>query len=127
MSESGEPPDTAKGSRDRRVHPRLPLRMLVQFRLHDIAEFERIYAVNVSAGGMFIRTLTPHPAGAMIYLQFQLEDGKRLIEGLGKVVHVNPPEHPSPGMGVEFVNLDDESQKLIEQIIQERASELGEA
>ncbi len=99
--------------------------MLVQFRLHDMDEFMRVYAANVSVGGMFIRTLTPHPAGAMIYLQFQLEDGKRLIEGLGKVVHVNPPDHPSPGMGVEFVNLDDESRVLIDEIIRQRADELG--
>jgi molecular chaperone DnaK len=114
-------------SRERRVHPRLPLRMLVQFRMHDLDEFMRVYAVNVSVGGIFIRTLTPHPIGAMIYLQFKLEDGKHLIEGLGKVVHVNPPEHPSPGMGVEFVNLDEESRALIEEIIRERADELAEA
>jgi molecular chaperone DnaK len=114
-------------SKERRVHHRLPLRMLVQFRLHDMDEFERIYAVNISAGGMFIRTSTPHPIGAMIYLQFQLEDGKRLIEGLGKVVHVNPPDDPSPGMGVEFVNLDDASRLVIEEIVSSRIDELGEA
>src|SRR5689334_444992 len=109
---------------ERRQHPRLPLNMLVQFRVHDMNEFMREYAVNISIGGMFIRTTTPHPSGAMIYLQFQLDNGHKLIEGLGKVVHVNPPDHPAPGMGVEFVNIDPDSQKLIRDIMRERVGEL---
>ncbi len=113
--------------RERRVHPRLPLNMLVQCRLHDMEEFMREFAANVSAGGMFIRTTTPHAVGSMIYLQFSLEGGEKLIEGLGKVVHVNPPEHPSPGMGIEFVSLDAPSRAVIERIISERVRELEEA
>lgn len=109
---------------ERRVHPRLPLRMLVQFRSESVDDFMREYAGNISVGGMFIKTAEPFPYGVMIYLQFQLADGQKLIEGLGKVVHVNPPDHPSPGIGVEFVNLDDASRSLIEGIIRDRASEL---
>src|SRR5688572_24861433 len=103
--------------RDRRSSVRVPLNMLVQFRLNDINEFMREWASNISGGGMFIRTRTPHPSGSMIYLQFNLSDGSKLIEGLGKVVHVNPPDHAVPGMGVEFVNLDRDSKRLIDQII----------
>lgn len=113
--------------RERRAHSRVPLKMLVQFRLNDMAEFMREWAANISGGGMFIRTREPHASGAMIYLQFHLSDGSKLIEGLGKVVHVNPPEHAVPGMGVEFVNLDRDSKKLIDGIIAQRAKELGEA
>ena len=109
---------------ERRLHERAPLNMLVQFRLGDIDEFMRDYAVNVSTGGMFIRTREPHELGSMIYLQFRLKDGSKLIEGLGKVVHVNPPSHAVPGMGVEFVNLDDSSRALIRDITSERANEL---
>jgi uncharacterized protein (TIGR02266 family) len=112
---------------DRRAHPRLPLNMLVQFRLHDMDEFLRHYAVNISAGGMFIRTEHAHPIGSMVYLQFSLEDGAKLIEGLGKVVHVNPADHPSPGMGIEFVSLDAESLALIERIIRDRSEELDDS
>jgi uncharacterized protein (TIGR02266 family) len=110
---------------ERRVHPRVPLKMLVQFRLHDMDEFMREHAVNISAGGMFVRTAEPHTVGSMVYLQFQLIDGEKLIEGLGKVVHVNPPEHVVPGMGIEFVNLDQGSRELIDRIIKERLAELG--
>ena len=105
---------------ERRVYDRAPLDLLVQFRLQDMDEFMREYAVNLSMGGMFIRTLQPHAKGSFIYLQFSLADGKKLIEGLGKVVHVNPSTHQSPGMGVEFVNMDDQSRHLIHEIVQER-------
>jgi uncharacterized protein (TIGR02266 family) len=109
---------------ERREHPRLPLKMLVQFKLHDMDEFMRDHAVNLSAGGMFVRTREPQPLGSMVYLQFRLEDGVKLIEGLGKVVHVNPPEEAVPGMGIEFVNLDTESRRLIDEIIKARLAEL---
>jgi molecular chaperone DnaK len=110
-------------SDDRRIYPRLPLKMLVQFRLHDMDEFMREHAVNLSVGGMFVRSRTPQPEGAMIYVQFRLEDGAKLIEGLAKVVHVNPPEHAVPGMGLEFVNLDPASQELIDRIVRTRTGE----
>ena len=112
---------------DRRASHRVPLNMLVQFRLENMDQFLRDHAVNVSAGGIFIRTSQPHPEGSMIYLQFRLTNGGKLIEGLGKVVHVNPPGSAAPGMGVEFVNLDDESQATIDQIIAERNTELAES
>lgn len=112
-------------SADRRTHTRLPLNLLVQFRLHDMDEFMREHAVNVSVGGMFVRSRTPHPEGAMVYVQFRLEDGAKIIEGLAKVVHVNPPDHAVPGMGLEFVNLDAESQALIERIVSGRSSDSG--
>lgn len=105
---------------ERRVYDRAPLNLLVQFRLNDLEEFMREYAANISMGGMFIRTQEPHSEGAFIYLQFRLKDGQKLIEGLGKVVHVNPPTHAQSGMGVEFVNLDADSRALIKEIVSER-------
>ena len=108
----------------RRRFPRTPLSLLVQYRFNSFEDFLAEYSLNISPGGMFIRTDEPHEQGSMVYLQFQLTEGVKLIEGLGRVVHVNPPGHPSPGMGVEFVSLDAESRTLIESIVSERASEL---
>jgi uncharacterized protein (TIGR02266 family) len=75
---------------------------------------------------MFIRTEKPRDEGSFVYLQFALKDGSRLIEGLGKVVRVNPPGDPEgvPGMGIEFVNMDVESVELIQEIV---ANRLGPA
>ncbi|GMU62637.1 MAG: hypothetical protein AMXMBFR34_44000 [Myxococcaceae bacterium] len=116
--------DDDQGGAERRRHPRTPLHILVQFRFNSFEEFLAEYSLNISPGGMFIRTEEPREEGAMIYLQFSLKDGSRLIEGMGKVVRVNPPGDKAmpAGMGVEFVNFDEESMALIEEICAARQS-----
>ena len=107
---------------DRRRFPRLPLNLLVQYRFDSYDEFLAEYAINISTGGIFIRTDTPYEEGAMIFMQFSLKDGRKLIEGMGKVVRVNPIEVDgrAAGMGVEFVNFDPESIELIDNIMKQR-------
>ena len=99
--------------KERRKHLRVELNLLVQYRFDTFDEFLSEYAGDISAGGIFIETDRPRPVGTMIYLQFALRDGTQLIEGLGRVVRVVPPGNPQPGMGVEFENLDTQSQDLI--------------
>lgn len=115
---SSDPAESDDSPENKRKHPRTPLSLLVQFRCNSFDDFLAEYAINLSPGGMFIHTEEPREMGAMIYLQFSLADGSKLIEGLGRVVHVNPPQDKTrtPGMGVEFVNFDEESAALIEQI-----------
>ncbi len=97
--------------------------MLVQFRFDTFEDFLAEYSLNLSPSGIFIRTEEPREEGAVIYLQFTLKDGSRLIEGMGKVVRVNPktPGGPPAGMGVEFVNFDEESMALIAEICAQRS------
>jgi uncharacterized protein (TIGR02266 family) len=79
------------------------------------------YSTNISIGGMFIRTDQPKDEGTLVYLQFYLRDGAKLIEGLGRVVRVNPSDladDAAAGMGIEFVNFDEESMELIRQIVE---------
>ena len=109
---------------DKRRHPRTPLNVLVQFRFDTFDEFLAEYSVNISPGGIFVTTDEPREEGAVIYLQFALKDGSKLIEGMGKVVRVNPagdPKRPS-GMGIEFINFDDESMALIAEICAQRST-----
>ena len=116
--------DTEKTGQERRKFPRKPLSLLVQFRFNTFENFLAEYSDNISLGGIFIRTETPKEKGSIIYLQFSLEDGEQLIEGVGPVVHVNEPGVAGrvPGMGVEFMNFDDASMRLIEEICQSRPS-----
>ncbi len=93
----------------------------MQYRCDSLEDFLSEYSADISLGGMFIRTEDPRPVGSMIYLQFALKDGSTLIEGLGRVVHVNAPgEGRTPGMGVEFLNFDDESKAFIEELVASR-------
>jgi uncharacterized protein (TIGR02266 family) len=108
---------------ERRRHDRTPLSLLVQFRFDTLEDFLAEYSVNLSPGGLFIGTDAPHALGDIVHLQFALKDGSRLIEGLGRVVRVEPPGAPgrTAGMGVEFLNLDPESQALVEHLCASRA------
>ncbi|RLB52726.1 MAG: hypothetical protein DRI34_14320 [Deltaproteobacteria bacterium] len=104
---------------ERRRYPRAPLSLLIQFRFDTLEEFLSEYSTDISMGGMFIRTEQLREEGSLVYLQFYLRDGAKLIEGLGRVVRVNPPggsDNP-PGLGIEFVNFDEESMKFIRNIV----------
>jgi len=112
-----------QNGKDRRRYPRVPLSLLIQYRFDTLEDFLSEYSVNISMGGMFIQTEDIREEGSLVYLQFYLRDGAKLIEGLGKVVRTNPPgsdsEDDAPiGMGVEFVNFDEESMDLIRQIVE---------
>ena len=110
---------------DRRKHPRTPLSLLVQFRFNTFEDFLADYSHDISTGGMFVRTDEPKEEGSMVYLQFSLKDGSRLIEGMGKVVRCNPPGEVGrvAGMGIEFLNFDEESMTLIEEICASRTAQ----
>ncbi len=112
-------------SDDRRKYPRAPLSILVQYRFNTFEDFLAEYTLNISLGGIFIRTEDPRPEGTTLYLQFSLKDRSPLIEGMGRVVRVNPPGSHHAGMGVEFVNFDDESMALINDICSARLAQHG--
>ncbi len=120
--------DRSTQAENKRRHERTALSLLVQFRFNTFEDFLAEYSIDISVGGMFIRTDHPRPEGSMIYLQFALRDGHKLIEGLGKVVRVNPPGSTTiPGMGVEFVNMDSESEGLIAEIVDTKLRKGGPA
>ena len=110
--------ETPQSGRELRKSQRAPLSMLVQFRSDSLNDFISEYSIDISLGGVFIRTGEKREIGDMIYLQFSLKDGSKLIEGLGRVVHVNTEADGFPGLGIEFVNFDDESMQLIEKIVE---------
>jgi len=121
-SDLGSSGEEQEAGLNQRKHQRASLSLLVQYRFDTFDDFLGEYASDISLGGMFIRTETPRPTGSMIYLQFSLKDGSTLIEGLGKVCHVTPPGGERPaGMGVEFLNFDEESRSFIESLVQDNA------
>jgi uncharacterized protein (TIGR02266 family) len=127
-SDNGEQPPGGPGPGDRqRRHPRAKVQLLIQFRFDTFEDFVAEYSTDLSVGGMFLRTEKPREEGSFVYLQFALRDGSRIIEGLGKVVHVIPPGVPGriAGMGIEFVNFDAESTATIEEIVARRLAKGG--
>ena len=113
-------PKPTRPEEDARSAPRVPVSMLVQYRFDTLQEFIAEHAVDLSENGIFVRTETPRKPGSMVYLQMTLKDGSKLVEGFGRVARVGTDGSGRQGMGIQFINFDDESMALIEKIVAER-------
>ena len=83
----GDPED---GKSERRRHQRTPLSMLVQYRFDTFEDFLAEYSLNLSPGGMFICTEEPGKKARSSTCSSLSKTARRLIEGMGRVVRVNP-------------------------------------
>jgi uncharacterized protein (TIGR02266 family) len=95
---------------DRRAAPRVLVDLEVDYALEDNYLFA--YITDISATGIFVRTTTPESPGTHLNLRFTPDDSGP-IEVEGEVIWINPyrpgaPDNLHPGMGVRFVDLDDE-------------------
>src|SRR4051794_33597153 len=99
--------------------PRSPINLRIKFRSESLEQFVERYAIDVSRGGIFIRTREPLAVGTQLKLDFQYQSGVPLMAGDGTVVWIREPDpnRPTvpPGMGVRFDRLTPESQVVLEQ------------
>jgi uncharacterized protein (TIGR02266 family) len=113
-------PNTRQGKRT-------PVTLKIKFKSETLEQFIERYAVDVSQGGIFIRTKEPLAVGTQMKFEFQLRDATPLIAGEGTVVWTreNDPSRPAiaPGMGVRFDRLADGSQQVLEKILAEKAKQ----
>src|SRR5882724_9735972 len=104
---------------------RVPVNLRIKFRSETIEQFVERYAVDVSRGGIFIRTREPLAVGTQLKFDFQLQNTSPLMAGEGTVVWIR--EHdPSragvtPGMGVRFDKLTTASQPVLDRILADKA------
>ena len=104
---------------------RTPVNLRIKFRSESLEQFIERYAVDVSRGGIFIRTREPLAVGTQLKLDFQYQNGGPLMAGDGTVVWIRDPD-PSrpnipPGMGVRFDRLSPESQAVLELLLADKA------
>jgi uncharacterized protein (TIGR02266 family) len=113
-------PNTRQGKRT-------PVTLKIKFKSETLEQFIERYAVDVSQGGIFIRTKEPLAVGTQMKFEFQLRDASPLIAGEGTVVWTreNDPSRPAiaPGMGVRFDKLAEGSQQVLEKILAEKAKQ----
>src|SRR6478752_4822076 len=101
-----------------------PVNLRIKFRSASLQQFSERYGVDVSRGGIFIRTREPLPVGTRLKLDFQLVDTAPLFQGDGTVVWIR--EHDAsragvtPGMGVRFDRLTTGSQTTLDTILEEK-------
>src|SRR5262249_11075203 len=109
-----------------RKEKRTPVTLKIKFKSATLDQFIERYSVDVSQGGIFIRTKDPLAVGTNLRFEFQLQDSSPLISGDGTVVWTREFD-PSrvgvaPGMGVRFDRLAVESQAVLEQILSRKAA-----
>ena len=96
---------------DRRAAPRVLVDLEVDYVLEDNYLFA--YITDISETGIFVRTTSPEQPGTRLNLRFRPDDASPQIEIEGEVIWVNPfrpgaPDNLHPGMGIRFVDLDDD-------------------
>src|SRR4051794_33309980 len=103
---------------------RVPVNLRIKFRSETIEQFVERYAIDVSRGGIFIRTREPLAVGTQLKFDFQLQDTSPLMAGEGTVVWIR--EHDparvgvTPGMGVRFDKLTPASQPVLDKILADK-------
>jgi type IV pilus assembly protein PilZ len=111
---------------ERRQHPRVPAVAPVEIRFHDLHTFIQEYSENISLGGMFIKTEDPRPIGSTLEFRLFLGDGYDIIRGMGRVVWLRGQTmEETPGMGVRFEGLNDQSRRVIDRMVRNRLASGG--
>ena len=110
--------DNADNATTGRRADRLQHELLVAYRTVD--GFITDWAVNISRGGLFINSRNPLPLGSIVRLIVSLPDQAFPFDLTGKIVRVHPYEPGAdqvPGMGIEFVDVDDEKRSRLERFV----------
>ena len=120
--------DKSKNPATARRADRLQHELLVAYRTVD--GFITDWAVNISRGGIFINTRKPLPVGTTVRLIVSLPDTAFPFDLAGRVARVNEFDNPAnqvPGMGIEFLDVDDEKRARIERFVERLRQEFPDA
>lgn len=94
-----------------RTTPRIPLKVRVAINVEIIEEGtpEKVLtSVNISEGGLYLRTLAPLPEGTHLHIKFMLPHDTEEMELSAEVVRTLPlgtQLEVEPGMGLRFVDI----------------------
>ncbi len=75
-----------------------------------------LYTVNVSAGGMYIKTQEPFPAGSKVVISLPLKAGNMHLKGVVANIQRGIGKQP-PGMGIEFREVGDDERKMLSDFV----------
>ena len=109
-----------QGEDPRRAFPRFNAQFAVRFA--SVQDFVLEYAANISAGGVFVHTEQPPPLKSVVQVEMELPGGGPPVPARGLVVHRVTKEEAEqkgtlPGVGVQFMDADDEFRQRIDAAI----------
>jgi uncharacterized protein (TIGR02266 family) len=97
----------------------------VRYKSATVDEFIENHALDVSRGGIYVKTGNPFPPGTLLKFEIRLASDQAVITGVGRVVwkrdgHQGTGERPA-GMGVKFIKIDEPSRALVDKLLNTRA------
>src|SRR5208337_741342 len=99
-------------SQETRKDPRAKVVSLnVRYKSATVDEFIENHSLDVSTGGVFVKTTNPFPTGTLLKLEIRIAGDRAVIAGVGRVVWKRDgaqvvAERPA-GMGVKFIKIDE--------------------
>lgn len=119
------PEDTKTGLEP--IAKRVPIERTIDLRFTNFEGLVTGVSANLSTSGMFIQSNSPESAGTEFDFALRIEEWSP-IQGTAKVIWIRPhtesPERPA-GMGVQFVDLDAQSRRMIRWLVDKHVQEGG--
>jgi len=122
-SPSDDTVDSTPRGADRRMAQRVSVDLDVDYaREENYLVSKSASIINLSSLGIFIRTDEPSPIDTVLNLSFQPPNSDAPIQVEGIVAWANKvqgdnPDYEQNGMGIEFVNLDEETKKRLVSLV----------
>ena len=102
---------------DLRKDRRISLSGGAEVKFSSWAAFYEVYTANISRGGMMLQMSKTPEVGEQVQVKLQLPMGAEIVlDAEVKFVRPNPPPERA-WVGVQFLDLDDESRAKIEELI----------
>jgi uncharacterized protein (TIGR02266 family) len=105
----------------RRKHVRVAMCNKVYVTCNGTAS--ELYTVNVSAGGMYIKTKEPFPVGSKVVIALPLEKGSLIhLKGVVANIQSGIGKQP-PGMGIAFEGVRDDELKRLRDFVKKTSAQ----
>jgi uncharacterized protein (TIGR02266 family) len=105
-------PHLSAGVANRRSSPRVSLGIPVAYRFGNT--IAAALTINISHGGLAIRTTSPLAVDTAVRVRFRMPTGKNEVDAQGRVAWADP----RLGMGVKFTKISNPDQAQIDQYVQ---------
>ncbi len=98
---------------------RVPVKIPVE--IEEGTPEKTLTCINISEGGLYLRTVDPLPEGTVLRVKFTLPHDSETIKLAAEVVHTLPlgtQFEAEPGMGLRFLDISDDTLSRIRNFVQ---------
>jgi uncharacterized protein (TIGR02266 family) len=105
---------------NRRKFARIFLDSKVKVVFRETEQRNQLLLANISEGGLFLASEQLKPVGTKLHFEFRVQDGGETISGYGIVRWIESDPEKRKGMGIQFVEINPEGQKIITELFKKK-------